>query len=275
MNLNVILVLVTTSALVAAVPLTDANLETEPSSKTESIPNESQSTEETEAHETPQAVNENEQALENGDIQILLEDSYELPSEELIPPPDKDFDIDYVEPNVPVSPYNFYQNSMMSSFAEDEMMMEQAANIAAAFAIYKRKKYRGGRPRQAQRRYFFKNPYKRRVYYHAAKFSTISTSGYLKVTYEYNNKRTSRDKCAKTAARWRERGARGTGGVDPPEPLSGCGRSDNRRSTVSFFAVGFEDTVIICELTRYKRQCREKEYRVYTPLNHRLSKGDG
>ncbi|GBP61826.1 Probable RNA-directed DNA polymerase from transposon X-element [Eumeta japonica] len=30
---------------------------------------------------------------------------------------------------------------------------------------------------------------------------TISTSGYLEVTYEYNNKRTSRDKCAKTAAR--------------------------------------------------------------------------
>ncbi|GBP71121.1 hypothetical protein EVAR_37215_1 [Eumeta japonica] len=29
----------------------------------------------------------------------------------------------------------------------------------------------------------------------------ISTSGYLEVTYEYNNKRTSRDKCAKTAAR--------------------------------------------------------------------------
>ncbi|GBP66137.1 Mariner Mos1 transposase [Eumeta japonica] len=52
---------------------------------------------------------------------------------------------------------------------------------------------------------------KKRVYFHAAKFSTISTSGYLEVIYGYNNKRTSRDKCAKTAARRRERGARGTG----------------------------------------------------------------
>ncbi|GBP59390.1 hypothetical protein EVAR_47949_1 [Eumeta japonica] len=50
---------------------------------------------------------------------------------------------------------------------------------------------------------------------------TISTSGYLGVTYEDKNKRTSRDKCAKIAARGRERGARGTGGVDPPELLFG------------------------------------------------------
>ncbi|GBP64924.1 hypothetical protein EVAR_49218_1 [Eumeta japonica] len=50
---------------------------------------------------------------------------------------------------------------------------------------------------------------------------TILTSGYLEVTYEYNNKRTSGGKCAKTAARGRERGTRGTGSVDPPGLLFG------------------------------------------------------
>ncbi|GBP20575.1 hypothetical protein EVAR_93689_1 [Eumeta japonica] len=51
--------------------------------------------------------------------------------------------------------------------------------------------------------------------------NTISTSGYLEVTYEYNNKRTKRDKCAKTVARKaRARYARDRG-VDPPELLFG------------------------------------------------------
>ncbi|GBP59953.1 hypothetical protein EVAR_89024_1 [Eumeta japonica] len=77
-----------------------------------------------------------------------------------------------------------------------------------------------------------------RVYFHAAKFSTISTSGYLEVTYEYNNKRTSRDKCAKTAARLARAGHARVGGCRPartPARISGRPvkrRSDNRRSTV-------------------------------------------
>ncbi|GBP28247.1 hypothetical protein EVAR_19096_1 [Eumeta japonica] len=60
-----------------------------------------------------------------------------------------------------------------------------------------------------------------KVYFHAAKLSTISTSGYLEVTYEYNNKRTRRDKCAKTAARVARAGHTRDRGVNPPELLFG------------------------------------------------------
>ncbi|GBP39102.1 hypothetical protein EVAR_27463_1 [Eumeta japonica] len=71
--------------------------------------------------------------------------------------------------------------------------------------------------------------------YLEGKMGTISTSGYLEVTYEYNNKRTSRDKCAKTAARAAHARDGGCGPARTTVRINGRSvkrRSDNRRSTV-------------------------------------------